>query len=172
MDQLLQEAQKAGLDPQQGKDALGGILSLLKSKLSGDDFKKVEQVVPEADSLMSETQSRAGSSGNSGSAANSLMSSAMGMMGGSSGGSGGGSGSNVQSVPELMTTLSKLGIDQKKLMGFMPMVASFLQKNANVDASSALGGTTTGAGSSGASGTSGGGLADQASSFLGSFGKK
>ena len=42
MEQLLQQANAAGLDSQQSKDVLGGVLSLLKNNLSSEDFGALE----------------------------------------------------------------------------------------------------------------------------------
>lgn len=171
MDQLLQQANSAGLSDSQGKDALGGIFSLLKNNISSEDFSKIESAIPETGSLVeaAETQTRAG--GESGGGMGGLMSSAMGMLGGggasnsgTSGGAAGGGG--MQNIPQLLGFLSGKGVDQNMMGKFMPMVTKFLQGNAGVDTSSALG--VPGQSSGGAGGSD---LMGQAANLLGGFGK-
>ena len=172
MEQLLQQANAAGLDSQQSKDVLGGVLSLLKNNLSSEDFGKIQQAIPETESLVEETETKS-RAGNESGGANALLSSAMGMLGGggvgaSSSASGGASG-GMQNAPQLLTFLSGLGIDQKQITKFMPMIAQFLQKNAGVDTASTLG--VSGQSTSQTTSSGGSDLASQAASFLGGFGK-
>jgi len=184
MDELLKLASKAGLSDEQGKDTLGGLLSLLQNTLKGDDFAKISESVPGAESLASETNTKAAGASGNGTAG--LMQSAMGMFGGASSGAGsassgaqqagGGSASALESIPQLLAFLGTLGIDSKKIMTYFPMAIQFLEQTGGVNLSSVLGTTAAGGqgGSSSGSGTqpTGGGFGQQASSFLGAFGKK
>jgi hypothetical protein len=172
MEQLLKQAKAAGLNDTEGKQTLGGILSLLKEKMSGTDFTKITEALPGSEALVQETdQSRAAGTAGGG---NDVMSSAMGFMskmgsGDKDQGGTGGTPPGIESVPQLLTFLGSLGIDQKQVMAFLPQVAKALQTDAGVDASSALG--VSGSNDTGAT-SGGGGLAQQATSFLGSFGGK
>ena len=178
MDQLLKLAQDVGMKPSQGQDAMGGILKLVQSNLSPADFSKVESAVPGASGAAANAEAKASQDPTA-----KLMSSAMGMLGGGNKKEGSSTGSALDSIPQLLAFAAKSGIDAKQLMALLPMVAKFLQTNANVDASSALGTASGGAGgnaaatnASGGSSTTGGGstnnLAQQAQGFLGGFMKK
>ena len=165
MDQLLQQqhAQEGtgNFSEQQLKDTLGGVLSYIKSKLGSADFSKIQAALPEAGNLASQAESenasRAG--GDAGGGVNSLMSSAMGMLGGQKQEEGSGTaapadGSNaspIDSMTELLGYLGKMGINPQQAMAFLPIVAKFMQENAGVDVSSALGtsSTTSAAGTTG-----------------------
>lgn len=152
MDQLLQEqhAQEGtnNLSLDQLKDALGGILSFLKSKLGDSfDFSKVSEVIPEADELVNKAETEHSRAGPSGGAAD-LMNSAMSMFGGggaapapapAADGAAPATPAPIDSMTQLLGYLTKAGIDPNQIMQFMPVVAKFLKENAGVDVSSALG---------------------------------
>ncbi len=158
MDQLLQEqhAQEGtdNLSLDQLKKAIGGILSFLKSKLGDSfDFSKITSAIPEADTLVADAEtehSRAGPA-----TTTDLMNSAMGMFGGGGAAAApapapAADGAPVTPAPvdnmgQLLGFLTKAGIDPKQIMQFLPMVSKFLNDNAGVDVSSALGVPATGA---------------------------
>ena len=155
MDQLLQEQHaQEGTDNfslEQLKDALGGVLSFLKSKLGDSfDFSKITEVIPEADELVTKAEtdnSRAGPT-----SATDLMNSAMSMFGGGNASAPAPSGdaaatgttpaAPIDSMTQLLGYLTKAGVDPKQIMQFLPVVAKFLKDNAGVDVSSALGAPT------------------------------
>eukprot|EP00977_Amphora_coffeiformis_P018458 scaffold6506_cov171-Amphora_coffeaeformis.AAC.6 len=181
MDQLLKLTQDVGMKPSQGQDALGGILKLVQSNVSSADFSKIEAAVPGAGSAAANAETKASEDPTA-----KLMSSAMGMFGGAKkneGSSTGGTGNTaLDSIPQLLAFAAKSGINAKQLTALLPLVAKFLQSNANVDASSVLG-TTASGGGGGAAATAPGGstssggidtnnLAQQAQGFLGGFMKK
>ena len=168
MDQLLQQANQAGLNEQEGKDTLGGVFSLLQNKLGEEDFSKISQAIPGSDALAADHGNKLESSGGS---SGGLMGTAMSMFGG--GGqqaAGGDSSGGTQSITQLMGFLNQQGIDSKKIMAFLPSIAKYLQENAGVD-TSAL--NVPGSSSSTGGGDSNeGGIAGQAASLFSSFGKK
>ena len=198
MDQLLQQQHAqdgtSNFSEQELKDTLGGILSFLKSKFGSVEFDKIQAALPETADLVADAESKNASrdaaGGGGGGGASSLMSSAMGMLGGGGGQQGGSSGgapadgsaaSPIESMTQLLGYLGKMGVKPKEAMAFLPIVTKFLNENANVDASSALGTSSTGGGeatsqTTGDAGSSGndmvGNLMNQASGFMSSFGKK
>ena len=151
-------ASQNGLSDSQGKDSLGGAFSFLQSKLGKDDFSKISAIVPEANQLASDADSKMKSGGSAGGGGG-LMGSAMGMLGGAGGKTGGG---GITGLPQLMGFLGQQGVKPDQATGMMSSLTGFLKQNAGVDASSAL---NTG-------GSGGGGLASQAQGLLGAFGKK
>lgn len=151
MDQLLQEqhAQEGtnNLSLDQLKDALGGILSYLKSNL-GDafDFSKISSLIPEADDLVNKAETENSRAGPAGAA--DLMNSAMSMFGGggaasapapAADGAAPAAPAPIDSMTQLLGYLTKAGIDPNQIMQFLPVVSKFLQDHAGVDVSSALG---------------------------------
>jgi Protein of unknown function VcgC/VcgE (DUF2780) len=196
MDKLLQEqnAQEgtSNLSLDQLKDALGGILSFLKSKLGDSfDFSKVSDVIPEADELVNKAETENSRAGPSGGAAD-LMNSAMSMFGGggaapapAADGAAPAAPAPIDSMTQLLGYLTKAGIDPNQIMQFLPVVAKFLKDNAGVDVSSALpvgttpapapaeGGDAAAAPAPAADGTKDvmDNIMGQASSFMGSFKK-
>jgi len=205
MDQLLQQqhAQSGtgNFSEKELKDTLGGILSFIKSKLGSVDFQKIQSAIPQTEELVTEAETSNARAAGEGGGASNLLSSAMGMLGGQQGGGGstsesdaattGEAGSSasapINSMTQLLGYMGKMGIDPKQAMAFLPVVAKFLQENAGVDVSSALGtaGTTDAAagdttGAAGGESTEGdakpnemvGNLMNKASGFMSSFGGK
>jgi hypothetical protein len=173
MEQLMQQAQAAGLSQDEGKSSLGAVLSLLKSNIPNEDFTKISQALPEAEQLASETDADVKSRDNG---TGGLLQSAMGMIG--SGGGGGTSG-GVKNPAQMLALLSSMGIDSKQMMSFLPMVAKFVHEKAGVDISSYLNVPAassdamaeSGSSASQTDGTGTGSLATQATNLLGRFGK-
>lgn len=179
MDQLLSQADNAGLSQQEGKDTLGGILALLKAKLGEENFGKIEEALPSASQLADNADTKA----NSG--AGGLLQSAMGMLGGQSNENtttDGDDDPKIDSMAKLMGFLGQAGISPKQVQTFLPMVVAFLKDKAGIDVSNYLklpasgttasGGTTTTT-TEPSSSTGGGGndLMQQAQGFLSSFTK-
>jgi hypothetical protein len=203
MDQLLklQHAQDGSenMSMEKLEKAFGGILSFLKSKVPGFDINKIQNIVPQAKSLISNAEKTHGERAVDGSN-NDLVSSAMGMLSSFTGGGDKaeapaatneagsaaapattGQSAPIDSMTELMGYLSKAGIDPKQAMSFLPVAAGFL-KTHGIDVSSILGvpGGTSSEGTSAttpaANAESGkndtvGNLMNQAQGFLGSFKK-
>jgi hypothetical protein len=152
MDQLLQQqhAQEGtdNLSLDQLKSALGGILSFIKSKLGdGFDFSKVTEALPEADQLVTNAETDHSRAGPTGGAAD-LMNSAMSMFGGggaaaapapAADATGATPAAPIDSMTQLLGYLTKAGINPNQIMQFLPVVSKFLNDNAGVDVSSALG---------------------------------
>lgn len=203
MDQLLQQqhaqAGTGNFSEQELKDTLGGILSFIKSKLGSVDFQKIQSAIPQTEELVTEAETNNARAGGEGGGAGNLLSSAMNMLGQQGGGgstseggaatsgeAGGGEASPIDSMTQLLGYLGKMGINPKQAMAFLPVVAKFLQENAGVDVSSALGtagtadATSGGTDSAGGESTDGatktddvvGNLMNQASGFMSSFTKK
>lgn len=172
MDNLLKQAQDMGMSESQAKDSLGGVFSVLKSKLGEGDFNKILQAIPCADTMATEANEKNRAGGNSSAGGptggNDLLSGAMSMLGGSGGGQqqAGGQTGTIDGIGPLLGFLGKLGVDPKQLTSLLPMVSKFLSSNANVDTSSALNVPGGGGGAGGL-----GDLANQAQGLLGKFGK-
>ena len=162
MDQLMKLAADSGMDAQQGKDSVGGILKLVQNNVKPEDFSKIEAAIPGAKDAAQEAANKA----NNGGDASKLLNSAMGMFGGSGNKNkdGESSGGGLDSLPQLLAFLGDSGVDAQQVAKLLPQVTGFLNKNANVDVSSVLG-------ASGDSGNANGAedLADKAKGFLGGF---
>ena len=150
MEQLLNQAKEAGLTEEKGKDALGGLLALLKSKLNDPEYAKVKEAIPGTDDLVNQAEQAAANQGGlpeclTGLLAQlkdllqkfglSLPSSEDAVEGGDRDAA---EGNPIESMPQLLTLMGSIGITPKQVMDYAPKVADFLQKNANVDAASIL----------------------------------
>lgn len=128
MDQLLDLATKAGMDPDQGKAASGGILSVLKTAMEGQDFDKIVANIPGASTAVEEheasTANDAPASGMAG-----MMGAAMSSLGGSQG----------ASMAGLLATLQNKGIDPGMMQKYMTSVAPIIQEKCGVDITKTLG---------------------------------
>lgn len=135
------------MDPAQGKAASGGILSVLKSSMEGQDFDKIVANIPGASTAVEEheasTANDAPASGMAG-----MMGAAMSSLGGSQG----------ASMAGLLTTLQNKGIDPGMMQKYMTSVAPMIQEKCGVDITKALGLPSSGGGgeASGQSGDAGG----------------
>jgi len=189
MDQLLQIANDSGMSDEQSKQSLGGLLSYLKSKLDELDWSKLSEALgTEQSSALIEESEKVKAEAKPSGAGSSLMDNAMGLMnsltgeggGSSSDGADGDGGSKIDSIPELLSFLNGLGVNQKQVTDFLPNAVAYLKTEFGVDASPLLGlagGTGGGTADNDASGGGGGGggsLAEQASNFFNSLsgGKK
>lgn len=194
MDQLLQDqhaqAGTGNFNEQELKDTLGGILSFIKSKIGAANFEKIQSAIPQAGGLVTKAETNNARAAESGGGASNLLSSAISMLGQHSGGgegsaatSTGGTAAPIDSMTQLLGYLTKMGIDPKQAMAFLPVVAKFLKEKTGIDVSSALGtagaSATSGAGNAATDGTQEkadddvvGNLMNQASGFMSSFAKK
>lgn len=142
------------MTPEQGKTATGGVFGFLKQHLSEENYSKVSQQFPEADSLLAteqqQQQQKDGGSGGSGSAGG-LMGAAMGALSSSSQG-GGSNGDAGMDLAKLMTMLGSKGISPTQLQSFLPMAAPYIQKMTGVNVTSLMGAGSAAGGGSGGSG--------------------
>jgi ascorbate-specific PTS system EIIC-type component UlaA len=117
--------------PQQAVGGTGALLGLAKNKLSGNDYSSLSKSVPGLDQL-------------SGSSALGSLGGLGGMLGGSSGSSNSAVSSalgNVQSMGDVNSAFSALGMDSGMVGQFVPVILQYLgQQGASGSALSALSG--------------------------------
>jgi hypothetical protein len=129
MDQLLELATKAGMDPAQGQAASGGLLSLLKSTMAGQDFDKIATAIPGAETAVAEHDTAAAAAPATVGGMAGIMGAAMSTFGGSQG----------TSMAGLLTMLQSKGVDPGMMNKFMTSVAPMIQQQCGVDIIKTLG---------------------------------
>lgn len=101
-----------GVSSSQAEGGTGLLLDLAKKQLGGDDFGKILNVIPNADSLMKNVPQASGLGG---------------MLGGLGGMLGGKAGS-LGNLAALAGGFSKLDMDSDMIQKFVPVVMSYLKE--------------------------------------------
>ena len=103
--------QNLGINEDQAKGGAGMLFNLAKEKLSGDEFSKVADAVPDMDNLLGAAPKSGGG--------------VMGAIGGITSALGG--DSKLGNLASLAGGFSKLGLDSGMIGKFLPIILSFVQ---------------------------------------------
>ena len=101
-----------GVSSSQAEGGTGLLLDLAKKQLGGDDFGKILNVIPNADSLMKNVPQASGLGG--------MLGGLGGMLGGKAG--------NLGNLAALAGGFSKLDMDSDMIQKFVPVVMSYLKE--------------------------------------------
>ena len=114
MDLITTLVDTLGITKDQAKGGSGALFQNAKDNLSGDDFQKVSDAVPDMDEYLAtvpDVKSKGGLGGALGSSLSSL----------------GGGAAKAGSMLDLTSAFSKLGMDSGTLGKFVPVVLNFVQ---------------------------------------------
>lgn len=122
MDLINVLTQKLGISDSQAEGGTGLLLDLAKKQLSGGDFSKLTNFIPNADSLMKSAPEDSGLGG--------MLGGLGGMLGGKVG--------DVGNLASLASGFSKLDMDADMLKKFFPVVVGYLKDQGGGDIGSLL----------------------------------
>lgn len=112
MDLIKLLTENLGVSSSQAEGGTGLLLDLAKKQLGGDDFSKISNAIPNADSLMKNIPQASGLGG--------VLGGLGGMLGGKAGGLG--------NMAALAGGFSKLDMDGDMIQKFVPVIMSYLKE--------------------------------------------
>ncbi|KAI2507289.1 hypothetical protein MHU86_7125 [Fragilaria crotonensis] len=136
MDEVSKAATDAGMTPDQGKTATGGVMTFLKHHVSKKLFKTIEAHMPGARAAV-KTHTRGTSEGGGGTGLSGMFGGAMSAFGGKQG-----TGSPGEAA-DLMALLASKGISPTMVQQFLGKVGPLIQKKCGVDVTQCLGSITS-----------------------------